>query len=215
MHSGLTGSKSRTIPPFDRGLGRIVAPQFFDHYYEIVALEDGQPASRVKALAWTKGCQIWTFESVVTATDVAFPFRCFPLKSVSLVGRIQQVDFISKPDSLSVSYQSAKLPSFFCEGFCRFEGPALQIPEVASATIAADGSFKVDIPDFAEDPFFSGDSSAEFELSLTSSHMRVGPVAQDFRSWENGLKTASSYPREMVFVPFKLGSTISSGSTAR
>lgn len=215
LYGGLTGSKAWTIPPFDRGQGHIVEPQSFDHYYEIVGLQDGQPVNRVKAMAWTKGCQIVTFDFAVGTTDVVFPFTCVPLKTIPLVGHIQRVDFIGKPDSLRLDYQSTKLPFFFCEGFCKIIGPALRIPEVASATIAADGFFKVNIPDFAGDPFFSGDSSAELELSLTSSYMRVGPVAQDVRSKENGLKIASSYPSEMVFVPFQLGSKMPSGTPAR
>jgi len=214
-YGGLTGSKSVRISPFDRDRAHFVATQFFDPYYEIVALRDGQPVNRVKALAWIRGCQIVTFDSVVTTTDIVLPFTCIPQKTVPLVGRIQQVDFIDKPDNLRVAYQSTKFPSFLCEGFCVLEGPPLQIPEVASAKIAADGSFRANVPDFAEDPFFSGDSSAEFQLSLTNSYERVGPVTEDLRSKENGVRIASSYPSEVVFVPFKLGSTIPSSIPAR
>jgi len=212
-YNGLTGSKS--ISQLDWGQGHIVVP---DHSYEIVALRDGRPVNRFKALAWTRGCQVVTFDSVVAATDVVLRFSCVPLKRIPLAGRIQQVDFIGNPSSLRVGYLPSTLDRFFCDSLdppCRIEGPPLQILEVATATIAFDGSFKVNVPDFAEDPFFSGDSNAEFELTLTSSYMRVGPEAENLRSEENGLKMASSYPSEIAFVPFHLGSKIPSGTPAR
>jgi len=42
----------------------------------------------------------------------------------------------------------------------------------------------------------------------------VGPEAENLRSEENGLKMASSYPSEIAFVPFHLGSKIPSGTPA-
>jgi hypothetical protein len=51
--------------------------------------------------------------------------------------------------------------SGFC---CNCGGP--QIWRIASAAVAPDGTFKMELPDFGADPIVSGDESAELEFLI-------------------------------------------------
>ncbi len=222
VYIGLPGSSavSGIIPPFDAvgGQGHVVEPKGYpDHYYEVVALEDGNAVDRFKALAWARGCRMVTFDAVVGTEDVVLPFTCTPLKSFALAGHVQRVDFGGQSGSeVSVGYQTFLSCSFLTvckDGPCFMSCGGMQIPAVATAKINADGTFKIELPNFAVDPFASSDNSAEFEFSLNDvvlapgqpnyRHMPLEPESKDLRSQIGGLKLAATYPSDLILVPRK------------
>jgi hypothetical protein len=92
----------------------------------------------------------------------------------------------------------------------------MQIPDIASAEVAPDGAFKVRLPNFAVDPFVSGDSSAEFVLYLTDRNVTLEARAEESQfSIMHGLKVAPSYPSDLIFVPRTYNLKPSSASPAR
>jgi hypothetical protein len=214
VYIGLPGSLFNPV----RGQGRVVEPKLYpDHYYEVVALEDGNPVDHFKALAWARGCQMVAFDVAVGKDDTVLAFTCTPLKSITLAGHVQQVDFGGQSPTLTVGFDSVLLllNLNLCTNGCELNGPELQIPDIATAEVARDGSFKVDLPDFALDPLVSGDSSAEFLFYLTDRQIALEPQAGDLRFAMRGLKVETTYPSNLVFVPRQYNSKPSSASPTR
>jgi hypothetical protein len=184
IYVGLSDSRHLFASRFDPGgnEGHIVEPKSYpDHYYEVAALQDGYPAKRFKALAWSKGCQVVTFDVAVDTTDLALPFTCTPLRNVILTGRVKGIDSDSLPGTITATYN--------------FDAIA-QSETVATGEVHADGSFKIDLPDFSVDPTLSG-HLGEFQLDLNHSIV----LEPELEEWQmHGLRVASGYPNSLVLV---------------
>lgn len=205
-YRGLSGSPgwNSAMPAFDphAGQGRTVAAtSSADHYYEIVALQDGNSVDHFMAIAWAKGCQMVSFSEVIGTNDLVLPFTCTPLGTVVLTGRLQGIELNGQSTRVTVWYGSIQIP-VYCDRLCVWDGPGQNIPNIASAPTQPDGSFKIVLPDFAHDPVVSGDPSGHFELNLKNPHKSIVPLSEDWQTQELGdLRVSSSYPSDMVFVP--------------
>ena len=172
--------------------------------YEIEAVVDGNAVNRFKALVWAPGCKMKEFDVSVGTSNVELAFACEVLKTVTLVGRVQLVDLGGKTGTISVAYDSVG-PCLFlstCTDGCFFDcmGPA--IPKIATGQLKADGTFKIELPDFSADPIASGFRDAGFDfLAHGARWIHLEPEAKEFRSSRIGLRVAPSYPSDLLFIP--------------
>jgi hypothetical protein len=182
-------------------------------FYEIEASVDGYAADRFKALVWAPGCKMKEFDIALSTSSVELPYACDKLKSVTLVGRVQQVDW-GVQSVVSVQYVSP-LGGFFsvCKVACRVgNGIFISIPEIATADVGTDGTFEIKLPDFSDDPVTSRVSAgAAFEFVLNDTvlspghsnyrHISLEPELEDLHGPMAGLRIAQSYPSDLIFVP--------------
>jgi hypothetical protein len=164
-------------------------------YFEIPA-----PTDRFKALVWTPGCKIREFDVPVEKTDIELQFACDPLKTVTLRGRVRYVDIIG-PMRLSVDYMGM-IACFWADETMQWRFiscSGLDIKGVATAEVAPDGSFEIELPDFNNDPVAS---HANRDLYFWLSGIKeVPPLLVPESSPTNTFKFAASYPVEVIFVP--------------
>jgi hypothetical protein len=86
----------------------------------------------------------------------------------------------------------------FC---CNCGGP--QIWRIASAAVAPDGTFKMELPDFSTDPIVSGDESAELEFRIggLKEHFILQPQPpRGIETKATSIGVAPSYPSEVTFL---------------
>jgi hypothetical protein len=70
---------------------------------------------------------------------------------------------------------------------------------MATAKVAADSTFRMELPDFSGDPIVADDSWAEIEFRLHG--VPNIPLVEPESSHNPWLKVAASYPAEVTFVP--------------
>ncbi len=173
-------------------------------FYEIEALVDGNAVDRFKALVWAPGCKMKEFDVSIGTSNVVLDFTCNKLKGVTLVGRVQQVDLSGNSQTISIAYDTVG-PCIFldtCKGACFISCIGPPISHIATANLQADGTFKIELPDFSADPVASRYRDAHFEFSIGKG-IHLEPEAKEFRSPSIGLIVASSYPDSLIFVPHK------------
>jgi hypothetical protein len=157
------------------------------------------PTDRFKALVWAPGCKIKEFDVPVDKSDIELQFACDPLKTVTLRGRVKSIDIIG-PMTLSVDYSGLIACSWAdattLERITSCSG--LDIAGVATAEVAPDGSFKIELPDFSHDPIFS-DSFHYLDFWLSG--IKGVPFLVPESSASNRFEVAASYPTEVIFVP--------------
>lgn len=183
--------------------------------YEIEASVDGYAVDQFKALVWAPGCKMKKFDITLSTSSVVVPYECDKTKNVTLFGRIQQVDW-GIQSAISVEYVGP-LGGFFsvCKDLCRTgAGVFVSIPEIATAEVGADGTFKIELPDFGADAITSRvNSGSEFQFLLRDIALAPGypnyrtiglePELEDLLGPRLGLKIATSYPSDLIFVPYK------------
>ena len=163
----------------------------------IRAADAGKTPKTFNAFAYAPGCQFVTF----TAQDLASStrqgdFQCQKLPTVELRGKIALPagDHQMQVESMYVARWAGKF----------FSVPGLSISPLAvtKATVDADGSFVMDLPDFTLDPLWntlSKDATLMFFLTDTASGHRVaGLKAPAALSRAGNLKVAATYP-EVTF----------------
>jgi hypothetical protein len=159
------------------------------------------PAStdRFKALVWAPGCKMKEFDVPVAKSDTELLFACDPLKTVTLRGRVKSVDIIGAM-TLSVDYSGMIACLWRDDSESGWLGSCsgLDIAAIATAEVAPDGSFKIELPDFNSDPIVS---HAERELDFWLSGIKGIPFLVPESSPTNTFKVAASYPSEVIFVP--------------
>ncbi len=168
---------------------------FGDSFFEIPAATD-----RFKALVWAPGCKMQEFDVPVEKVDIELKFVCDPLKTVAFFGRVKSVN-IGGSTTISANYMAlgtcvrmdtSKESDLHCGG--------PQIVGIATAKVATDGSFKIELPDFSADPIASGDPTAEIEFRLDPSTLPTRLLRPESSSSPQ-FAVAPSYPVEVSFVP--------------
>ena len=163
----------------------------------IRADDAGKTPKTFNAFAYASGCQFVTF----TAEDLASStrqgdFQCQKLPTVELHGKIALPagDHQIQVESMYVARWAGKF----------FSVPGLSISPLAvtKATVDADGSFVMNLPDFTLDPLWnslSKDATLMFFLTDTvSGHRVAGLKAPAALSRGGNLKVAATYP-EVTF----------------
>lgn len=166
----------------------------------VLSFEIPAPTDRFKALVWVPGCKIEEFDAPIGKSDIDLRYACDPLKTVTLRGRVKSVQSIG-PMTVSVDYMgliactwadaTKLMRTYSCSG--------LDIGGVATAEVAPDGSFEIELPDFSNDP-----------IALHASHKlafwlrgvkEVPPFLVPESTPRNSFEFAASYPDEVIFVP--------------
>jgi len=165
----------------------------------VSSVEISAPTDRFKALVWAPGCKMKGFDVPVEEADIELQFACDPLKTVTLRGRVKSVDMIG-PMTLSVDYSGmiACLWRDDSKSGWLVSCSGLDIKGVATAEVAPDGSFEIELPDFNNDPIVS---HARRELDFWLSGIKGMPFLVPESSPTNTFKIAGSYPAEVIFVP--------------
>lgn len=187
-------------------------------FYEIEASVDGYAVDRFKALVWAPGCKMQQFDIALGTSSVELPFACDKLESVTLVGRVRQVSW-SVHSRVFVDYVGA-LGTFFAgplKGSVQRIGGGIfvSIPEIATAEVGADGTFRIALPGFGAGPVASRvNNDAEFGFVLRETVLAPGhanyrqtnlepALKDDLHGPMMGLRIATSYPSDVIFVPRK------------
>lgn len=157
----------------------------------------GRTPKTFNAIAYAPGCQFVTF----TADDLATStrqgdFQCQKLPTVELRGKV----------ALPAGGQQMQVESMYVVRWAGkfFSVPGLSLSPLAvtKATVDADGSFIMDLPDFTNDPLWnslSNDATLMFFLTdQASGHRVAGLKAPAALSRGGNLKVAPSYP-EVAF----------------
>jgi hypothetical protein len=157
----------------------------------------GKTPKTFNAIGYAPGCQFVTF----TAQDLASStrqgdFQCQKLPTVELRGKV----------ALPAGGQQMQVESMYVVRWAGkfFSVPGLSISplSVTKATVDADGSFIMDLPDFANDPLWnslSKDATLMFFLTdQATGHRVAGLKAPATLSRGGNLKVAASYP-EVAF----------------
>jgi hypothetical protein len=157
----------------------------------------GKTPKTFNAIAYAPGCQFVTF----TAEDLASStrqgdFQCQKLPTVELRGKV----------ALPPGGQVLQVESMYVVRWAGkfFSVPGLSISPLAvtKATVDADGSFVMDLPDFTNDPLWnslSNDATLMFFLTdQATGHRVAGLKAPAALSRGGNLKIAATYP-EVAF----------------
>jgi hypothetical protein len=157
----------------------------------------GKTPKTFNAIAYAPGCQFVTFsaEDLASSTRQG-EFTCQKLPTVELRGKV----------ALPPGGQQLQVESMYVVRWAGkfFSVPCLSISPLAvtKATVDADGSFVMDLPDFANDPLWntlSNDATLMFFLTdQASGHRVAGLKAPAALSRGGNLKVAASYP-EVAF----------------
>lgn len=176
------------------------------HLLRIPAAVDGKPAGRIKMFVWTPGCKIVTFDIPLhEASDIEESFVCSSLATVSLVGQINQATLRRKrPVEVRLDYLASWACGFFGLSDC-------MVPQVSLGTANPDaqGTFRIDLPDFSADPVSSDlDGGAEIQLVLreVKTWNLIAFLEPEVETWQSpgrGLKIVPSYPENLVFLARK------------
>jgi hypothetical protein len=112
---------------------------------------------------------------------------------------VKYVDIVA-PMTLSVDYMgmiacrwadaTTKMRFVSCSG--------LDIKGVANTAVAPDGSFKIELPDFSNDPIAS---NASRELFFWLTGVKGVPLLVPESSASHAFEVAGAYPAEVIFVP--------------
>lgn len=167
----------------------------------VSSVEIAAPTDRFKALVWAPGCKIKEFDAPIGKSDIELNYACDPLKTVKLRGRVKSIHIIG-PMTLSVDYMGM-IACFWADAdptrFRSVSCSGLDISGVATAEVAPDGSFEIELPDFSNDPIAS---HASHQLALWLRGIKeVPPFLVPESTPRNSFEFAASYPDGMIFVP--------------
>jgi hypothetical protein len=159
---------------------------------------ESQAATGFRAIAYAPGCEFVT----ITVDDLASSnreaeFQCQKLPTTLLQGRISTAGFEGKDLQVEVLYVCNWAAQFFNIG-----SGAVSPLVLTKVPVATDGTFAIDMPDFAADPLWSSfgqNAALVFTLRDASGNV-LGTLAppSDLASGTS-LKVAGAYPSEMEF----------------
>jgi hypothetical protein len=155
---------------------------------------ESKPAKSFRAIAYAPGCQFVVINvDDLNAGDRQSQFQCQQLPTTLLQGSVPASGLSGKDLQVEVLYSCDWASDFFKVGHV-----AISPLSLAKVPIATDGSFAVELPDFAGDPLWStlsSNATLKFFLVDSSNGQRVSPLIPPADlSNQGSLKVASSYP---------------------
>ena len=173
--------------------------------YIISTTREGRPATRIKALLYTRGCAIQTLDLPVLDSNQQYSFICQPLSSVWIAGALTRSDRLySHEVKLQAKYVARWAQSFFGLG----DGLVTSIPVGDVADVSADGRFRLSVPDLSQDPLAGApDHPGELQIwardkaseDIVAQLIPAGPQVIKVRM--GGLRIQREYHSEIVFAP--------------
>ncbi|HEY6250874.1 MAG TPA: hypothetical protein VI685_13015 [Candidatus Angelobacter sp.] len=155
---------------------------------------ESKSATSFRAIAYAPGCQF----VVITVDDLSTSnrqgqFECQPLRTTLLQGSVPTSGHTGQDLQVEVLYSCDWAPEFFKIGH-----GAISPLSLAKVQVATDGSFSVELPDFAGDPLYStlsSNATLKFFLVDASNGQRLSSLKAPADLSDGGaLKIASSYP---------------------
>ena len=186
--------------------GGWVQPQSGVSAYVISTTFKGSPATGIKAVLYAPGCAIQTLDLPLSRSDnPQYSFICQPVRSIWIEGVLTRSDRLY---GLHVRLQ-AKYLARWAQQFLRLdESLVTGIPVGGVAYLSADGRFRLEIPDFSQDPLAAApDHPGEIQIwakdrkgkAVVAQLIPTG--AQLIKTRMGGLKVQNGYPSEIVFAP--------------
>jgi hypothetical protein len=160
---------------------------------------EGKPARGFRAIVFSPGCQLATIsaDDLAASTHLA-DFQCQKLATTSLHGKADVTNFAGRQLQVEVLYACNWAAQFF-----GVPGLAVSPLSVAKTKVESDGTFAVDLPDFASDPLWanvSHNAVLTFVLVDAANGERLARLsAPRDLSRGSALKIAPSYPAEIPF----------------
>lgn len=160
---------------------------------------ESKPAKSFKAIAYAPGCQfvVINVEDLSTSNRQG-QFECQSLPKTLLQGRVPASSLTGKDLQVEVLYVCDWAAQFF-----QLPHGAISPLSLGKVPVATDGSFAVELPDFAGDPLwstFSSNATLMFYLVDASNGQRINTLTPPADlSNGNHLKVASSYNGEIQF----------------
>jgi len=187
-------------------LGGWVQPRAGVSSYIIGTTREGQSAARIKAVVYAPGCEIQTLDLPLSnSNNPEYSFVCHPLTSVWITGKLTQTERLSGREvNVQARYIARWAQPFLGLG----AGIPLTIPARDVASLSADNSFRISVPDLSRDPLAGvPDHSGEFQI-WAKDKRNGDDVAQlipggspTFKTRMGGLKIQREYPPDTVFAP--------------
>jgi hypothetical protein len=174
--------------------------------YVIGTTSKGRPATGIKAVLYAPGCAIQTLDLTLSGSDnPQYYFICHPVRNTWIEGALTRSDRLY---GLDVRLQ-AKYVARWAPRFMRLEESLItSIPVGTVAYLSADGRFRLEIPDFSQDPLAAApDHPGEIQIWARDKNSGVVVAqliptgAQLIKARMGGLKIQSEYPSEIVFAP--------------
>lgn len=159
---------------------------------------ESQAATGFRAIAYAPGCEFVT----ITVDDLASSnreaeFQCQKLSTTLLQGRISTAGFEGKDLQVEVLYVCNWAAQFFNIG-----SGAVSPLVLTKVPVATDGTFAIDMPDFAADPLWSSfgqNAALVFTLRDASGNVLGTLAPPSDVSTGTSMKVADGYPAEMQF----------------
>lgn len=160
---------------------------------------ENKTATSFRAIAYAPGCEFVTIKvDDLTSSNREAQFQCQKLSTTLFQGRLPASVMNGKDLQVQVLY------------VCNWAGKALGFGHVAvsplvvaKVQVETDGTFAIDLPDFAADPLWSSmadDAGLTFQLIDTASGTQLNTLIppKDISSGI-ALKVANSYPNQVEF----------------
>jgi len=157
---------------------------------------EGKQAKSFKAILLAPGCQLVTISVDDLTASNQGAFQCQKLSTISFQGQVDVSSLGQQSLQVNVLYQCSWAGKFFGMGSGSFS-PVL----IVTAPVASDGTFSVDIPNFANDQTWislSNDATLEFSLGLTNGK-RVALIPPYGLGTGSEVKVAVNYPPLVQF----------------
>lgn len=170
--------------------------------YEIRSTIGSIPATGLKAILYAPGCALQTLDIRLSPPKSGeYTFRCRPLDTISITGRIIQPELLYKH---GVSLQ-ARYVARWARGFLGLvDDSVMVIPIGDPADLSADGRFRISVPDLFRDPLAGAPDDAG-ELQIWAIDKAGGDLLAllipAIATRLGGLKILREYPSEVVFAP--------------
>jgi len=168
--------------------------------YVLSTVIEGRLATGIKAIFYAPGCAIQTLDLSLSDSDnPRYAFACQPVKSVPIYGAVIRQDRLYR---LDVTLQ-AKYVARWAQKFLGLDpGIVMSIPVGDVVSIAADGRFRLGVPDLSQAEY-----PAEFQIwarEKTSGDIVAQLIPMDPQPVETrtgSLKVQNQYRSEIVFSP--------------
>lgn len=156
---------------------------------------ESKPATSFRAIAYAPGCQFVVISvDDLSASNRQGQFECQPLPTTLLQGNVSTSELRGKDLQVEVLYSCDWASDFFKIGH-----GAISPLSVAKVQVGTDGTFSVELPDFAGDPLWStlsSNATLKFFLVDVSNGQRLSSLTPPADLSNGGaLKVASSYPQ--------------------
>jgi len=160
---------------------------------------EGKAAAGIRAIVFSPGCQFFTVSADnLGASTRQADFQCQKLATTELHGKVDVSRFAGKELQLEALYMCTWAGQFFGV-------PSLAISpfSLGKTKVDAEGSFALELPDFASDPLWpklSRNATLTFMLVDKATGQRLARLsAPGELSRRGALKVAAGYPAEIQF----------------